>query len=124
MFDWNCAASVCFAYLSDVEHASDLVKDSRTSTYMNQGRWEEAKQLELQVIETTERMLGAEHLGTLASNQVNGEKDKHVQSPEKASNRGAAWLIRTVDAGIVGHSSIVLAEVVGLHVVEIGRIIA
>lgn len=56
------------------------VKDSRTSTYMNQGRWEEAKQLELQVIETTERTLGAEHPGTLASNQVNGEKDKHVQS--------------------------------------------
>jgi hypothetical protein len=37
------------------------------STYWNQGRWKEAEDLEVQVIETRKRVLGAEHPSTLTS---------------------------------------------------------
>jgi hypothetical protein len=36
-------------------------------TYMNQGRWEEAKKLEVQVMETCKIKLGADYLDTLFS---------------------------------------------------------
>jgi Tetratricopeptide repeat len=35
--------------------------------YSNQGRWKEAEELEMQVIEKRKRVLGAEHLDTLTS---------------------------------------------------------
>jgi tetratricopeptide (TPR) repeat protein len=37
------------------------------STYSNQGRWKEAEELEVQVIETRKRMLGQKHPDTLTS---------------------------------------------------------
>src|SRR5256886_17626362 len=37
------------------------------STYSNQGRWKEAEELEVQVIETRKRVLGQEHPDTLTS---------------------------------------------------------
>jgi hypothetical protein len=37
------------------------------STYRNQGRWKEAEELEVQVMETRKRVLGAEHPDTLTS---------------------------------------------------------
>ncbi len=37
------------------------------STYWNQGRWKEAEELEVQVMETSLRVLGAEHPDTLSS---------------------------------------------------------
>ena len=35
--------------------------------YQNQGRWDEAEKLQVQVMETTKRMLGEEHPSTLTS---------------------------------------------------------
>ncbi|OCK89827.1 uncharacterized protein K441DRAFT_582627 [Cenococcum geophilum 1.58] len=35
------------------------------STYKNQGRWKEAEELGLQVMETRKKVLGAEHPSTL-----------------------------------------------------------
>jgi hypothetical protein len=37
------------------------------STYRNQGRWKEAKELEVQVMETRKRVLREEHPSTLTS---------------------------------------------------------
>jgi Tetratricopeptide repeat len=37
------------------------------STYQNQGRWNEAEQPQLQVIDTRKKLLGAEHPKTLTS---------------------------------------------------------
>ena len=37
------------------------------STYWNQGRWNEAEQLEVQVMEMTKKLLGAEHPDTLTT---------------------------------------------------------
>ncbi|KAF1828470.1 hypothetical protein BDW02DRAFT_512229 [Decorospora gaudefroyi] len=37
------------------------------ATYRNQGRWDEAEKLEVQVIETSKMKLGADHPSTLAS---------------------------------------------------------
>ncbi|KAF1816974.1 hypothetical protein P152DRAFT_386954 [Eremomyces bilateralis CBS 781.70] len=36
-------------------------------TYRNQGRWKEAEELKVQVMETTKRVLGTEHPSTLTS---------------------------------------------------------
>ena len=35
------------------------------STYVNQGRWNEAEQLEVQVMDMRKKLLGAEHPNTL-----------------------------------------------------------
>jgi hypothetical protein len=37
------------------------------STYRNQGRWEEAEQLDVQVMETSKKKLGDDHPSTLTS---------------------------------------------------------
>jgi hypothetical protein len=37
------------------------------STYRNQGRWKEAEELEVQVMETRKRVLGQGHPSTLSS---------------------------------------------------------
>ena len=37
------------------------------ATYRNQGRWKEAEELELQVMETSKRVLSDEHPSTLTS---------------------------------------------------------
>jgi len=37
------------------------------STYMNQGRWEAAEELEVQVMETRKKKMGADHPDTLGS---------------------------------------------------------
>jgi hypothetical protein len=37
------------------------------STYRNQGRWNEAEQLEIQVLDMRKKLLGAEHPDTLQS---------------------------------------------------------
>ena len=50
------------------EHPSTLTSIGNLAvTYLNQGRWKEAKDLLVQVIETRKRVLGQEHLDTLSS---------------------------------------------------------
>jgi hypothetical protein len=40
---------------------------TKSTTYRNQGRWDQAEELEVQVMETSKRVLGAEHPSTLTS---------------------------------------------------------
>jgi hypothetical protein len=40
------------------------------STYRNQGRWNEAEQLEVQVMDMRKKLLGAEHPDTLTVWQI------------------------------------------------------
>ena len=48
------------------EHPDTLTSmASLASTYWNQGRWNEAEQLELQVMDLRKKVLGAEHPDTL-----------------------------------------------------------
>src|SRR6266516_263819 len=50
------------------EHPSTLTSMANlASTYRNQGRWKEAEELEVQVMETSSRVLGAEHPDSLTS---------------------------------------------------------
>jgi len=50
------------------EHPDTLASITNlASTYENQGRWKEAEELKVQVIETFERVLGEEHPYTLTS---------------------------------------------------------
>ena len=50
------------------EHPDTLTSiNNLASTYRNQGRWKEAEELEVQVIETRKGVLDAEHPDTLAS---------------------------------------------------------
>jgi hypothetical protein len=50
------------------EHPDTLTSMANlASTYWNQGRWDEAEQLGVQVMETRTRVLGAEHPSTLTS---------------------------------------------------------
>ena len=49
-------------------HPSTLASIANlASTYRGQGRWKEAKELEVQVMEIAKRMLGQEHPSTLVS---------------------------------------------------------
>jgi len=51
-----------------VEHPSPLTSMANlASTFWNQGRWKEAEELEVQVMETRKRVLGQEHPSTLTS---------------------------------------------------------
>jgi hypothetical protein len=53
--------------LSD-EHPDTLISiNNLASTYSNQGRWKEAEELQVQVMETRKRVLGDEHPSTLTS---------------------------------------------------------
>ena len=50
------------------EHPSTLSSITNlASTYRNQGRWKEAEELFVQVMETSSRVLGQEHPSTLTS---------------------------------------------------------
>ena len=50
------------------EHPSTLTSMANlASTFRNQGRWKEAEQLEVQVMDTRKRVLGEEHTDTLTS---------------------------------------------------------
>jgi putative hemolysin len=50
------------------EHPDTLTSMANlASTYHNQGRWNEAEKLEVQVMETRKTVLGAEHPDTLTS---------------------------------------------------------
>jgi hypothetical protein len=50
------------------EHPDTLVSmNNLASAYSDQGRWKEAEELALQVLEATKTVLGAEHLYTLSS---------------------------------------------------------
>ena len=50
------------------EHPSTLTSiGNLASTYWNQGRWEEAEELGVQVMEMSKRVLGEEHPDTLTS---------------------------------------------------------
>ena len=51
-----------------VEHPDMLTSMANlASVYWSQGRWKEAEELEVQVIETRKRVLGVEHSDTLTS---------------------------------------------------------
>ena len=58
------------------------------STYLNQGRWAEAEQLQVQVLETRKRVLGEEHpdllasMGNLASTYWNQGRLKEAEQLE------------------------------------------
>jgi tetratricopeptide (TPR) repeat protein len=53
---------------TDCIHPDTLISMANlASTYRNQGRWKEAEELEVQVMETRERVLGEEHPDTLTS---------------------------------------------------------
>ena len=50
------------------EHPSTLTSMANlASTYWNQGRWNEAEELQMQELETCKRVLGSEHPSTLTS---------------------------------------------------------
>ncbi|KAJ5313221.1 1-3-beta-glucanosyltransferase gel2 [Penicillium atrosanguineum] len=50
------------------DHPDMLISmNNLASTYMKQGRWEEAEQLEVQVMETRKTKLGEDHPDTLTS---------------------------------------------------------
>jgi Tetratricopeptide repeat len=50
------------------EHPDTLTSMANlASTYRNQGRWKEAEELEVQLMKTSKRVLGAEHPNTLTS---------------------------------------------------------
>jgi tetratricopeptide (TPR) repeat protein len=50
------------------EHPSTLTSMANlASTYRNQGRWKEAKKLQVRLMKTTKRVLGQEHPSTLSS---------------------------------------------------------
>ncbi len=50
------------------KHPSTLTSmNNLASTYRNQGRWTEAKQMEVQVMEMSRRVLGEEYPDTLGS---------------------------------------------------------
>ena len=50
------------------EHPSTLISmNNLASTYRNQGRWKEAEELDVQIMETRKRVLGQEHPDTLTS---------------------------------------------------------
>ena len=50
------------------EHLDTLTSMANlAATYQNQGRWNEAEKLQVQVIETRKRVLGDEHPSTLTS---------------------------------------------------------
>ena len=47
--------------------ADESIKNSLASTYRDRGRWKEAEELFVQVMETLKRVLGQEHPSTLTS---------------------------------------------------------
>jgi hypothetical protein len=50
------------------EHLDTLISISNcTSTYLGQGQWKEAEELQIQVMKTSKRVLGEEHPNTLTS---------------------------------------------------------
>ena len=53
------------------EHPSTLISVANlASTYRNQGRWNEAEKLEVQVMEMRKKVLGEEHPHTLTSMSI------------------------------------------------------
>jgi hypothetical protein len=46
---------------------SELVRSGAASTYGNQGRWQEAAELELEVLQKRRKVLGEDHSDTLTS---------------------------------------------------------
>jgi hypothetical protein len=57
-----------FKRVLGVEHPDTLTRmGNLASTFWNQGRWKEAEELNVQVIETRKRVLGEEHPSTLTS---------------------------------------------------------
>jgi hypothetical protein len=66
------------------EHPDTLTSMANlASTYRNQGRWKEAEELEVQVMETSLRVLGAEHPDTLTSiaNLASTYKNQETHQP-------------------------------------------
>ncbi|KAK0712753.1 hypothetical protein B0T26DRAFT_651449 [Lasiosphaeria miniovina] len=63
------------------------------STFWNQGRWEEAEKLEVQVMETSKTKLGADHPSTLTSmnNLAFTWKYQGLHIEALALMEGCAW---------------------------------
>ena len=74
-------------------------------TYRNQGRWTEAEELEVQVMETRKRVLGAEHpdtlisMANLASTQWNQGRWTEAEKLEVQVMETSSRVSRTVDGG-------------------------
>ena len=67
--------------LLGAEHPSTLTSmGNLASTYLNKGRWNEAEQLDVQVMEMRKKLLDAEHPDTLQY----GKSSSHIQESEKA----------------------------------------
>ena len=64
---WSCRLP-CASVPVTSFHPDTLISIANlASTYWNQGRWKEAEELQVQVMETTKRVLGVEHPDTLIS---------------------------------------------------------
>ncbi|KAK4220429.1 hypothetical protein QBC38DRAFT_215256 [Podospora fimiseda] len=65
------------------DHPSTLTSMANlASAYRNQGRWEEAEKLEVQVMETSKTKLRADHPDTLTSKQMVGAEEGLIQSQD------------------------------------------
>ncbi|KAK6430542.1 hypothetical protein LTR95_013305 [Oleoguttula sp. CCFEE 5521] len=63
---FKLASLALYQGLYDGEHEYVLISMSDlATTYWNQGRWKEAEELEVKVLEASRRVLGAEHVDTL-----------------------------------------------------------
>ena len=78
------------------------------STYRNQGRWTEAEQIEVQVLETRKRVLGEEHPNTLSSmaNQKTPKLPSSSQPTKLASKATTSTHQQRIPATITGFPSI------------------
>jgi hypothetical protein len=114
------------------DHPSTLTSMANlASTYRNQGRWEEAESLFVQVMETRKTELGADHPDTLTSmnnlaftfknrgevekatrlieecvekqKQVLGPNHPHTRDSEEALN---SWRVEALDLGSENESSL------------------
>ena len=70
--DWKYAeqlgAQVLYMRILSTEHPITLISMSNlASTYLSQGKWNEAKQLMVQELDKSKKLLGADHLNTLIS---------------------------------------------------------
>ena len=76
------------------EHPDTLISmGNLASTYMNQGRWKEAEELQAQELEICSRVLGEEHpdtltsMGNLASTYMNQGRWKEAEELQSTRAR-------------------------------------
>ncbi len=85
-----------------VEYPDTLISMTNlTSTYRNQGRWKEAEELDVQVMETSKRVLGVEHPDTLTvMNNLAHTWKSQGRNVEALELMKACLLLRTQNLGV------------------------